>query len=313
MSLVIRPAVPEDDIPGIAIHNHIHADRPPLAVEEYRLWLEMDQPAFRYTADLDGIIVGSLDLLKDFHSLDPSHCMAFLQVHPGFWGRGIGQRLYEQLDRLTREQPITRIFTDVREDLPAARRFAERRGFRPTGIADRFSRLDVSAANFEGYIGLEERFLTEGIRITSLADLEPGEAFLRALHRFDEAAARDMPGHADRPPIPFEQYRRRLIIPGRPPEQIWVALDGDQPVGVAKVTRRSENAAMNGFTGVDRAYRGRGIARALKYRTVQWARGAGVTYLYTGNEKSNARMLAINASLGYQPIPGDVEVARTYP
>ncbi len=66
----------------------------------------------------------------------------------------------------------------------------------------------------------------------------------------------------------------------------------------------------NAYTGVDRAYRGRGVARALKLRTIQWARQNNVDFIYTGNDIANQRMLAINVQLGYEPLPGWVEVVK---
>ncbi len=36
---------------------------------------------------------------------------------------------------------------------------------------------------------------------------------------------------------------------------------------------------------------------------VDWARTSGITWLYTGNDARNTRMLAINARMGYDPLP----------
>jgi GNAT superfamily N-acetyltransferase len=80
-------------------------------------------------------------------------------------------------------------------------------------------------------------------------------------------------------------------------------------VGLARL-RRQGNAAVNAYTAVDPAYRGRGIARALKLRTVLWARATGLEYLYTGNDIENRRMLAINSRLGYTPLPASVEMIK---
>jgi RimJ/RimL family protein N-acetyltransferase len=61
------------------------------------------------------------------------------------------------------------------------------------------------------------------------------------------------------------------------------------------------------FTGTLRAYRGRGLARAAKLATTQWAAANGVRQIVTDNDETNAAMLAINRSLGYQPAGRKVD------
>jgi GNAT superfamily N-acetyltransferase len=48
-------------------------------------------------------------------------------------------------------------------------------------------------------------------------------------------------------------------------------------------------------------YRGKGIAKELKRRGEVWARSIGASFMNTHVLVDNERMLAINASLGYQP------------
>jgi mycothiol synthase len=81
-------------------------------------------------------------------------------------------------------------------------------------------------------------------------------------------------------------------------------------VGLAFLQMRAGSIADNGYTGVDRLYRGRGIARALKLRTVEWAREHGVEAIVTGNDVDNKPMLGINIELGYRPLPANIEYVR---
>ncbi len=57
------------------------------------------------------------------------------------------------------------------------------------------------------------------------------------------------------------------------------------------------------MTAVRRAYRGRGIAMALKRATIAWAVEHGLEALDTGNDEENAPMRAVNLALGYKPVP----------
>jgi GNAT superfamily N-acetyltransferase len=98
---------------------------------------------------------------------------------------------------------------------------------------------------------------------------------------------------------------------GRSPKWAWVAIAGDEPVGLARLrTYENERAAQNAYTGVRSDYRGRGVARALKYRTIEWCRANSIDFIYTGNDIKNVRMLAINVALGYQPLPCEIEFAK---
>jgi GNAT superfamily N-acetyltransferase len=49
-------------------------------------------------------------------------------------------------------------------------------------------------------------------------------------------------------------------------------------------------------------FRGRGIATALKSRSLARAAELGATIVLTDNEELNAPMLAVNAKLGYRPF-----------
>jgi mycothiol synthase len=60
------------------------------------------------------------------------------------------------------------------------------------------------------------------------------------------------------------------------------------------------------MTGVKRAWRGRGVAGALKRAQIAWAKEAGYERLETQNEVRNEPIRRLNTRLGYQPAPGRV-------
>ena len=60
------------------------------------------------------------------------------------------------------------------------------------------------------------------------------------------------------------------------------------------------------MTAVKRAWRGRGIARALKVTEINWAIANGYTELHTSNEERNDPINRLNARLGYRP--GDATI-----
>ena len=67
------------------------------------------------------------------------------------------------------------------------------------------------------------------------------------------------------------------------------------------------------MTGVRRAWRGRGVAGALKRATIAWAIAKGLDVLETENDEANAPMRAINRRLGYRPLPDRVLMRAPLP
>jgi RimJ/RimL family protein N-acetyltransferase len=205
-----------------------------------------------------------------------------------------------------------RIYGLVRGDLPEALAFLSRRGVQPTGRRERRSRLDVQAADPGRFPGVDERLCANGIEITTLAAQgADDERLLRELHELESRTERDMPTTEESDTDPYERWiEHALHLEGRSPDWFWIALDGSRPVGLARLSHRDDRSAYNLYTGVDRSYRGRGIAKALKLGTVQWARENGVRYIYTDNDSENHAMLSINVALGYELLPDAVEVLK---
>jgi GNAT superfamily N-acetyltransferase len=74
-----------------------------------------------------------------------------------------------------------------------------------------------------------------------------------------------------------------------------LALDGERYVGLAALGYFTHtNAMYNMMTGVDKTYRGRKIAQALKLLALQYVQSSGAAYIRTHNNSLNAPMLAIN-------------------
>jgi hypothetical protein len=70
------------------------------------------------------------------------------------------------------------------------------------------------------------------------------------------------------------------------------------------------DAVEAGYTAV---HRRRGIALALKLRAIASAAGHGYRELRTDSNAGNARMLGINAALGFAPEPARLTFERRLP
>ena len=107
----------------------------------------------------------------------------------------------------------------------------------------------------------------------------------------------------------FELWLRQdMRGSGDRPEATFVALAGDEVVGYAKfsLTRARPTVATHDITGVRRAWRGRGVARALKAAEIAWAKRNGYERLETMNEERNEPIRRLNERFGYTVAPGRV-------
>ena len=115
----------------------------------------------------------------------------------------------------------------------------------------------------------------------------PGEE-TTLIDPYEEWLSNDMQGDSDRPDATF------------------IALVDGDVAGYAKLALSKSDAkvAYHDMTGVLRAYRGRGIASALKRTQIRWAKQAGYEKLQTANEVRNAPIRALNQRHGYKLAPG---------
>ena len=88
---------------------------------------------------------------------------------------------------------------------------------------------------------------------------------------------------------------------GDRPEATFVALVDGEVAGYAKLSlsKSDTKVAYHDMTGVLRAFRGRGIAAALKRTQIAWAKEAGYEKLQTANEVRNEPIRRLNARHGY--------------
>ncbi|MGE5335608.1 MAG: N-acetyltransferase family protein [Nitrososphaerota archaeon] len=231
-------------------------------------------------------------------------------VAPGFRRQGLGTHLAEAALTFAREQGATRLDAEVRDNAADGLRFAERYGFRKKRHIFE-SRLYLAGFDEQRFVGTIAGAESAGIRFFTLADVGNTTATQRRLYELNARLARDIPGHEEAF-MPFEQFQKTVCSASwyRPDGEI-IAAAGDTWVGMAAVGYfEATNSMYNMFTGVDPAWRGKGIALALKLLAIACARRYGADYISTNNDAENAPMLAVNRKLGYQPEPGFYRMTR---
>ncbi len=144
----------------------------------------------------------------------------------------------------------------------------------------------------------------EGIELLAIAAWKDPAA-LPKLHDLDEVTRKDIPTTFPILPETLEDFVRRASSPDRPHDRWWIALAGDRPVAMSYLRFPPVRGSVwTGYTCCDPAYRGRGIARAVKLQSLAQAVELRVPFVYTDNDAENAPMLHINERLGYRSRPG---------
>jgi GNAT superfamily N-acetyltransferase len=272
----------------------------------------------RLMAERDGLLVGWGDIGHTWWAFHPRKFNLRLNVDPSAQRQGIGSALFERLVRHAEAQwePM-RIGAETRENRPHSISFLEHRGF---ALEHRRweSCLQVSDARLERFEAAQRRLHAQGILVQTLAEarVERGaDVLVRQLFELDQLASRDEPGYDPQGAMRFDQFVAFELDPSRLVEDgSFVALLDDALVGVSRLLRDHSVAGRLhvGFTGVHPAHRGRGIAMALKLRTVAFAREHGYQEIRTQNDEVNGSMLHINELLGFKLEPAWLAYGRQY-
>ncbi len=305
----IQPLNPERDFPRIAALRNM-VDPEPLTAEQLQEWeqhIPEGQIRHRSVAvDDQGQIVGFNDTGWD-PWMKPGLFDLRVLVDPARRRQGIGALLYDDALHFSRAHGATRFQGQVRDTDEDGLRFARQRGF----DIDRHifeSTLNLTTFDEGRFGGVIEAAERAGIRFFTLADVgNTPEAQQRHYH-LNARVSMDVPGSDESFErfMPFEVFHETVHEASwyRPDGQM-IAAAGEEWIGLAAVGYFEHTQSMyNMITGVDRAYRGRGIAQALKLLSIRCARSYGARYIRTNNDSRNAPMLAINRKLGYQPQPG---------
>jgi GNAT superfamily N-acetyltransferase len=229
----------------------------------------------------------------------PSVGSALLTVLAERRRRGVGTALYRELSRWCAAQGVETIEAMVEADDEESLGYARRRGFieverypkRVLKLGDLVAPTVAPPSGVEIVSWADRPEVARGIYAVAVevyADVPGGED--EVMEPFEDWLAHDMQGSSDRPDATF------------------VALAGDEVVGYAKfsLTAAQPTVAFHDMTGVKRAWRGRGVAGALKRAQIGWAKANGYERLETGNEVRNEPIRRLNASLGYRESPGRV-------
>ena len=133
----------------------------------------------------------------------------------------------------------------------------------------------------------------------------------RQLYSLFQRTLPDNPGHVDEIPDFDTWYADSIGAPDARADWVFLAYDKEDLAGVCLMLPADEpGTAYVEYTGVDRRWRGRGLAKALKTWAAATVASEGIGTLVTEWEVSNTPIARANASFGFTISGGHYRVIR---
>lgn len=254
-------------------------------------------------AERDDETVGAGYALTGWHT-PPHRAIGAALVPPEHRGAGVGIAVLDALEGWAAENGATELEGPVAEEDERSIAWAHGRGYTEAGRNSRLV-LDLTA------IEPPHPSPPEGVEIVVWADRPELTA---GMYQVVREATPDIPGQEDEDIGTLDEWLARdMHGQSDDPRAVFVALADGDVAGFAKLSLSPERTdrAFHDLTGVRRAYRGRGIAAALKRTQIAWAKEQGYTSLQTSNEVRNEPIRRLNERYGYVLEPGVVIVRAT--
>ena len=307
----MREATPADYPALVAIGKSSYPDYAE-TVEEWRHWdktWDHDKYFKLRVVALDGDrVVGYGQVNHMRWAFVPTKYRVDVTVVPSERRRGHGTALYDELVAAVTKRGGHTVAAAAKESMTDGVRFLSKRGYREVKRVWE-SRLFVDGFDFARFATADDRVAGQGIRIATLADeMQRDPAALQKAFDVNEDCRMDIPSVDPPTRHTFDEFRRDDVdAPNALLDAFFIAIDkdGGRYLGVSNMFRSLDDPTFlwQGITGVRRDARGKGIAMALKLRTVRYAIDRGVEHIKTWNDQKNRAMLAINEAMGFEKQP----------
>jgi GNAT superfamily N-acetyltransferase len=297
----IRPVRDDDDLDDLHVGDHGWAGG---AFARKMLKASGDDAIAFHVAELDGRLVGYGDGVVQVTD-NPTHSgFIGIWVRPDSRGRGVGSALLDKLLGAATDRGARRLTSHVDADDTESQRWLASRG------------ATTGGTHLESTLQLTEELPLlpppSGVIVGVLPD-GSDEALWRSAYDAHVRLMRDTPDSETNPtPIPYPIYRA-LLAEGW---QLCLATTGDGAVvGLTCVFPKNvaERWVNTMLTAVNREWRGRGLATALKTAHAIALRDAGWRAIITQNMEGNDHILAANKRLGFVPSHASLDVIYDLP
>ena len=270
----------------------------------------------RFVAELDGAPAAYLEWQHgSWEQLPERHCWVEVWLDKARMDERVLDRLWAWIEDAAGADGALTLNAACAEDEPEMLKVLAARGY-DHKRTERVWTLDLRKHGHritEDARVARERVAASGIELTTLDRLTDPDRF-RKLHELNELMRQDVPHTSPLLPQTLDDFMTRVEAPTTPSDRWWIALDGTQPVAMSHLAYPPVRGPVwTSFTGSHPAYRGRGIARAVKLQSLAQAVELGIEEVRTDNDSENKPMLHINKTLGYELLPGYVSFEKRLP
>jgi GNAT superfamily N-acetyltransferase len=306
-NVMLRPADPERDFKQLAAWFTIIEDEVNTEAG-LKDWYEKNHARIlQQVAEEQGELLGFYWAVRN--KVEPDLFYFDLFIRPERRGQGTGRRLYTHLARVMEETQAKKLQTRIRDTCPECRAFTERHGFTELRHGIEMA-LDLDRFDDRPYDVIIARLKAEGFQFTSMQELGNTEEAQRKLYLLNETTNMETLGtDGERTWESFEDFQKSVC------QSDWyqsggqiVVIDtatGDWVAMSAIAFLTGKGHAYNLFTGVDKRYRGRKLAQAVKVTALRYAREVLKSRsVHTHHNTKNLPMIAIDYKLGYMLLSG---------
>lgn len=286
----------------------------PFSVEAMRHFDKQTGPKYkqrRWVGVADGQVVGVCQMNHGMGNFNADELWLLVEVHPDHQRGGYGAALYVHLLAEAQGENPSRLKTRVKEHSAGGMAFAAKQGYEE--YARRFdSVLDVLTANLSPFLSSLEKAASHDIQIKTYAELRDAPDFARKMYELNQVTLHDIPfPDPITEEMTFEEFRDRYLNgPSVLNDGSFIALHGDEYVGLTVVIEPAPERVYVGYTAIRGEHRRKGIATALKVRSIEYAREQGYKTMGTTNDTVNEAILSLNTAIGFVRQPAQVLMVR---
>ena len=243
----------------------------------------------------------------DRSRVDPDLGILYLYVVPEQRRQGLGNQLYADMLQVMVDNKLKTLRVRINSAWMDGIAFSKDHGFTERGHSIRMG-LDLQRFDDNLYDAIISRLQGEGFKFTSIAALGNTLEAQQKLYKLNDATSSDTPGSEGEHAWPsFDDFQQSVCrAKWYKPEGQMVVIDTltGEWVAMSAITRMEGNDfAYNLHTGVQRNYRSRKLAQAVKVLALRFARDVlHTSRVETDHNSKNLPMIAIDIKLGYKEL-----------
>ena len=220
-----------------------------------------------------------------------------------FKDQGFDEPIYNQMITELADKDLVALKTEIPENHGPRVQLFQQKGFQQSKMPKRYAQLDISRFDFDHLAEYADKVAASGIKIVNVQNLKMEDAnWMQKLYNLDTAIEKEFRSANEYKHMEFDAYVKMLEDPKFLSKGQLVAIDGDDYVGISSLWPDpvDEEILYVGTTKILLSHRRRGIATALKLKSIAFAQSYGAKAIQTRNEV-NSPMHSLNLKLGFKP------------